>query len=98
MVARGRYEPNELRTPALAEGQGDFLLHIKLSRIAVTGRPLSLNRKCHTVSGAPCICWDILGGGQTDQAPPPSATPSGLAEGEICGGYWMEWEGAERSG
>lgn len=28
---------------------------------------VSVNRKCHGVSGPQCICWDILGRGQTDK-------------------------------
>lgn len=77
MIACGKYEHNVLWRWCwvLAVCQGDFLSHIKLSHITVTGWPLSLNRKCHAVSGPRCICRDILGGGQTDRSLPPSFCP-----------------------
>lgn len=63
------------QSKVLAVCRGDFLSHIKLSHITVTGWPVSLNRKCRAVSGPPCICWDILGGGQTDHSLSPSFCP-----------------------
>lgn len=48
--------------------KGDFLSHIILSHIAVTGWPVSVNRKCCVVSRPQYICWDILGGARRDHS------------------------------
>lgn len=98
MVARGECEPDELRTPAPAEGQGDFLPHVKPSRITVTGLAAESKQEVSYCIRSPVYLLGYSGRRTNRSGPSPLRSDSiWTGRGEISGGHWMAGVGGSRA-